>query len=157
MIASMSPDAPHAPMPVTDLRAFFEGSWRIVSEIDDRRAGARHEMRGTGTFAPAPGETSALVYDAEVVWAPAGQTLTATRRYLIAGIRGAAAEVRFDDGRPFHALDLSAGSCPVHHRCPPDVYAGAYRLLDTNRFTVHWTVTGPRKDSVLFTTFTRIA
>ena len=157
MTAPVSPDASHAPMPVADLRAFFEGSWRIVREIDDRRAGARYEMHGTGTFAPAPGEPDALVYDEEVVWTPAGQTLTATRRYLIAGIGDAAAELLFDDGRPFHALDLAAGTCPIHHDCPPDTYAGEYRVLDRDRFTVRWTVTGPRKNSVLFTTFTRMA
>jgi hypothetical protein len=148
--------APNA-MPVTDLRAFLAGNWRIVREIDDRRAGARHEMRGTGTFAPAPGEPDALVYDEEVVWQPVGQPITATRRYLIAGIRGARADVLFDDGRPFHALDLTAGTCPVHHDCPPDTYAGDYRVLDWDRFTVRWTVTGPRKDSVLVTSFTRMA
>ena len=81
--------------------------------------------------------------------------MTGTRRYLLADFAGAAREVRFDDGRPFHALDLSAGTCPVRHDCPPDVYDGAYRVLDADRFTVRWTVTGPRKDSVLETTFTR--
>jgi hypothetical protein len=151
-----APDPNAEPYPVSRLRTFLEGAWRIERAVDDRRAGARHVMRGTGAFRPAPGEPDTLVYDEEVVWAPAGQEMTATRRYLIAGIRRAAAEVLFDDGRPFHALDLASGACPVHHDCPPDTYAGEYRVLDADRFTVRWTITGPRKDSRLFTTFTRV-
>ena len=152
-----APDDPQAGMPVTDLRAFFAGTWTLVREIDDRRAGTRQMMHGTGSFQPAPGEPATLVYDEEVVWQPAGQAMTGTRRYRIADIAGASAQVLFDDRRPFHTLDLSAGSCPVHHDCPPDVYLGAYRVLDRDRFTVRWTVTGPRKDSVLRTTFARIS
>ncbi|MBK1670245.1 hypothetical protein CKO28_19635 [Rhodovibrio sodomensis] len=152
-----APDPFDPPLPVADLRAFLPGTWRIVREIDDRRAGQRHVMHGTGTFAPAPGDPTGLVYDEEVVWAPAGQTMTGTRRYLIAGLRRASAVVLFADGRPFHALDLADGACAVHHDCPPDTYTGEYRVLDTDRFTVRWTVTGARKDSVLFTTFTRMA
>ena len=150
-----APNVPESPRPVSDLRAWFAGCWRIVREIDDRRAGAHHVMHGTGTFTPAAAEPHALVYDEDVVWQPAGRTMTGTRRYLITEIRGARARVLFDDGRPFHALDLATGRCPVHHDCPPDIYAGEYRVLDADRFTVRWTVTGPRKDSVLFTTFTR--
>ena len=152
-----APDDQLAGMPVTDLRAFFAGTWTLTRQIDDRRAGTQYVMHGTGRFQPAPGEPATLVYDEEVVWQPAGQTMTGTRRYLLADLHGARAEVRFDDGRPFHALDLSAGSCPVHHDCPPDRYDGAYRVLDGDRFTVRWTVTGPRKDSVLETTFTRVS
>ncbi len=144
-------------MPVADLRAFFEGSWQIVRRIDDRRAGTQHAMHGTGRFQPASFEPATLVYDEHLVWQPAGHTMTGVRRYLVADIAGAAARVLFDDGRPFHTLDLSAGSCPVHHDCPPDVYAGAYRVLDRDRFTVRWTIAGPRKDSLLFTTFARIS
>ena len=144
-----------AGIPVTNLRAFFEGRWEIVRQINDRRAGTQHVMHGTGRFRPAAGAPATLVYDEEVVWQPGGQTMTGTRRYLLADLRGARAEVRFDDGRPFHALDLAAGTCPVRHECPPDVYDGAYRILDADRFTVRWTVTGPRKDSVLQTTFAR--
>mgnify|MGYP006291481951 FL=1 len=152
-----APDDQPMAMPVADLRAFFEGRWEIVRRIDDRRAGTQHVMQGTGRFQPAASAPATLVYDEAVVWQPAGQTMTGTRRYLIADIAGAAARVLFDDGRPFHALDLSAGTCPVHHDCPPDLYAGSYRLLDQDRFTIRWAVTGPRKDSVLFTTFTRMS
>jgi hypothetical protein len=151
------PNDQHASIPVTDLRAFFEGRWEIVRRIDDRRAGTQHVMQGSGCFQPAASAPATLVYDEAVVWQPAGQTMTGTRRYLIADIAGAAARVLFDDGRLFHALDLSAGACPVHHHCPPDLYAGSYRVLDRNRFIVRWAVTGPRKDSVLVTTFTRMS
>ncbi|MBK1698084.1 hypothetical protein CKO21_12620 [Rhodovibrio salinarum] len=142
-------------MPVYDLCAFFVGRWAIVREIEDRRAGVRHVMRGSGTFALPSGDPAGLLYDETVTWRPAGQEMTGTRRYRIANLAGARAEVLFDDGRPFHALDLSAGTCAVHHDCPPDVYDGLYRVLDTDRFTVRWAVTGPRKDSVLMTTFKR--
>jgi hypothetical protein len=149
-------DADGDTCPVADLRRFFEGRWGIVREIDDRRAGAQHVMHGTGQFQPTPGEPAALIYDEEVVWQPAGQTMTGTRRYLIAEISGARAQVLFDDGRLFHSLDLSGGSCLVHHDCPPDFYDGQYRVLDGDRFLVRWTVAGPRKDSILLTTYTRV-
>lgn len=147
----------HATIPVADLSAFLEGRWEIVRRIEDRRADTQHRMHGTGRFQPAAGDPATLVYDEQVVWQPAGQTMTGTRRYLIADIAGATARVLFDDGRPFHALDLSTGTCPVHHDCAPDIYTGVYQVLHRDRFTVRWTVNGPRKDSVLHTTFARIS
>jgi hypothetical protein len=152
-----APDPSENPMPVTDLRTYFRGRWAIDRRIDDRRAGQQHTMRGTGVFQPDGSDPAALLYDEEVVWQPADWPLTATRRYLVAEIAGARAQVRFADGRPFHALDLSTGRCAVAHDCPPDVYDGTYRVLDADRFRVRWTVTGPRKDSVLVTSYSRLA
>jgi hypothetical protein len=63
--------------------------------------------------------------------------------------------VEFDDGRPFHPLDLAAGACAVEHRCGDDLYAGEYRLLDRDALDVRWRVAGPRKDLEIHTAYRR--
>jgi hypothetical protein len=148
-------DPPDARMPIDELHAFFGGCWSIDRRIDDRCTGRRYGMRGRGTFAPDGDAGAGLVYDERVVWQPDGQPVVATRRYRVSRIVGARGRVRFADGRPFYDLDLSDGRCAVAHHCPPDVYDGAYRVLDADRFTVTWRVGGPRKNSVLTTLYTR--
>jgi uncharacterized protein DUF6314 len=63
--------------------------------------------------------------------------------------------VSFDDGRPFHALDLAGGACAVEHVCGDDRYAGEYRLIDAGTLAVRWRVTGPGKDLEITTTYRR--
>ena len=62
--------------------------------------------------------------------------------------------VAFEDGRPFHALDLEGG--PVEHQCGEDRYSGEYRLRGRDTLDVHWRVTGPRKDLEIATTYRRL-
>lgn len=139
-----------------DLRRYFSGRWRIDRLAEDRRAGAAYRMIGTGAF---QGDGGTLAYQEAVAWSVDGRRFTASRgyRYLFDAQTPAAAQVRFDDGRPFHALDLADGTAEVTHDCPPDRYDGFYRLLDADRFRVRWVVTGPRKDLVLSTLFVRVA
>jgi hypothetical protein len=65
-------------------------------------------------------------------------------------------EVRFDDGRPFHPLDLSTGSFAAVHPCGEDHYEGEYRVLGDDLFEVEWRVRGPRKDQRIHTRYRRL-
>ncbi len=56
------------------------------------------------------------------------------------------AEFRFEDGRPFHDLDLRGGAWSVRHRCGDDLYRGRFTLERGSRLRVQWRVTGPTKD-----------
>ncbi len=65
------------------------------------------------------------------------------------------AEVRFADGRAFHLLDLRDGHWSAEHVCGADLYRGRFRVEGADRWSVLWTVTGPRKDQFLESFFTR--
>ncbi len=65
------------------------------------------------------------------------------------------AEVAFEDGRPFHDLDLSHGRWSVAHRCRDDLYRGSFEIEGRDRWTVVWRVSGPRKDQVLRSRYDR--
>jgi len=64
-------------------------------------------------------------------------------------------EVRFDDGRPFHPLDLRAGRCAVDHPCGEDHYAGEIRVETPDTVVIAWRVVGPRKDQTIVSRYTR--
>lgn len=66
-----------------------------------------------------------------------------------------AADVRFEDGRLFHQVDLATGAAVVEHDCPPDRYEGRYRVLAADRWLLGWRVAGPRKKYLIASRFTR--
>jgi hypothetical protein len=138
---------------VDDLIALLSGRWTVHRRLVDLRSGCEGDFAGTASFEP---EADRLQ------WAEAGRLRfgghegPAVRRLSIA--RGPDGwMVEFDDGRPFHPLDLATGACTVEHRCGDDLYAGEYRLLGPDAFDVRWRVTGPRKDQEIHTTYRRIA
>lgn len=136
-----------------DLIAYLVGTWRIERVVADRRADAKHSMAGTAWYMRA---RDGLHYAERVRWtAPDGQLLDGHRRYWLVATGPWAAEVRFEDGRLFHPLDLRTGRAAVQHTCAPDHYAGWYALDGRDRHRTGWTVTGPRKDLVIATTYTR--
>lgn len=65
------------------------------------------------------------------------------------------AEVRFRDGRLFHALDLQCGAARVAHDCGDDRYRGRYVLLGDAAWLMGWRVRGPRKDQFILTRYRR--
>jgi hypothetical protein len=83
-----------------------------------------------------------------------GQAVPATRT-LIFRVAGPRARVSFDDGRPFHDLDLGTGTDEVDHPCGSDHYHGRFVVLDADTWQHEWEVTGPRKDHVIRTVLTR--
>ncbi|MDX8151685.1 DUF6314 family protein [Patulibacter brassicae] len=161
-------DAAHGLLAVPDLPAFLLGAWTIEREIDDRLAGRRGTLRGTATFRPR---------GARLEWLERGTLrigdleTAATRRLWIvpadedvgrpspAGAPPSRAvgrwEVRFEDGRPFHPLDLRDGGCAVDHPCRADHYAGSYAVLDRDAFRARWRVVGPRKDQLISSLYRR--
>jgi hypothetical protein len=139
--------------PVSDLRQFFVGSWRIRRRIADRRLGIGGRMTGKGVFcADAEGlryhETGRLqfgAYDGPVC-----------RDYLVS-LAGAIAHFQERDGRHLFQIDLSAGFATIFHHCVSDCYRGRYRVMHEDRFSVCWNVEGPRKNYRMLSIHSRMA
>jgi|SRR5665213_2436459 len=140
--------------PISDLRAFLLGSWRISRRIRDFRLGICGRLEGRVIFAPAldglvQEETGRLrfgAYEGEV-----------TRRYRIAIAGPETATFHQTDGSLFHALDLSSGTADILHPCAGDRYRGRYRVLHNDCFWVNWHVSGPRKHYWLATRHVKAA
>ena len=79
----------------------------------------------------------------------------AARRTVFRCTSAGVAEVCFEDGTPFHRLDLERGTARVWHDCAPDRYDGRYRVLDPDRWTLSWRVTGPRKRQLIASRYIR--
>jgi len=146
-------DIAAAPYPVADLRAYLAGAWEIERTLHDRRTGQQGYFAGRGIFAPGDGDP--LAYEEQGRLALGGFETLAHQRYLYAFPTPHRAEVRFADGRPFHPLDLSGGCWEAEHLCGRDLYRGRFQALAPGRWSVTWTVTGPRKDQRLESLFTR--
>jgi hypothetical protein len=128
-----------------DLPAYLLGTWEVARTLHDAELGAgRFDGRATFT-ATADGlawhETGRMrlgAYDG-----PAGRKL-----HIVAAGRGW--EVRFADGRRFHALDLDGdGTCALEHPCGADRYTGEFIVQGPDAFEVRWRVSGPRKAQAL--------
>lgn len=105
---------------VCDLRSFLCGEWRIERRLVDRRNAIRGTLHGEAHFFPA---ASALHYQEQGMLAFGAHRGRAEQAYRYDFPAGAAkACISFRDGRPFHELDLSAGSWRAIHRCGPDLY-----------------------------------
>lgn len=143
------------PHPVLDLAGFLAGPWRIERRIVDLGSGTTGRLTGEALFAPAPG---GLRYDERGTLAFGAHRFEAGRGYRFAldhsGHPGAA-EVRFEDDRPFHRLDLSRGRADVVHDCAPDRYRGRYRVIGRDRWALAWLVHGPRKRLLIGTRYSR--
>jgi hypothetical protein len=143
---------PPAPLPVADLAAHLAGTWTLQRELHDRRAGLRGRFAGTAEFAPGgPG----------LRWSEAGRLdfggHAGPAHRALEVVPGAAGwEVRFDDGRAFHPLDLSCGHAEVEHACGEDHYAGSYDVPEADVLVVRWHVTGPAKDIVIVSRYERL-
>lgn len=109
-------------------------------------------MAGVATFTPV---RQGIAYEEQGILGFGDWRGTATRRYLYVVDDSATAEVRFEDGRHFHALDLSSGAASVDHHCSRDLYRGLYRVLSPARWRVAWRIEGPRKDLLILTRYVR--
>jgi len=123
---------------------YLTGRWTVQRRLTDLDTGTEGEFEGVAEFAP-------------------DGTWTETGRLRFGGYDGEArrvlrvvdAAVEFEDGRPFHPLDLSVGACAVEHLCGEDRYAGEYAVLGPDELRVDWFVTGPRKRQVIESVYRR--
>ncbi len=141
------------PYPVSDLRAFLTGSWRITRRISDARLGIAGRLTGLATFTPS---ADGLVHDEKGELRFGNHLGSATRRYHLVIGGASACEVRHADGSFFHHLDLASGWADILHQCGGDIYHGRYRVLRGDRFAVSWQVRGPRKQYRLSTVHARV-
>jgi Family of unknown function (DUF6314) len=135
---------------VTGLDGFLLGDWQVQRDVHDAQLGDGR-FEGTATFARR---------DGGLTWHEHGRLRLARydgpgRRDLLLDRDGAGWQVRFADGRPFHRLELTDGTCAVEHRCGRDVYAGAYAVTGRDSFEVRWRVRGPAKDQRLIARYER--
>jgi len=139
-------------MRVDDLKSFLTGSWRVSRRISDHRGSVSGWFSGDAVFSPVDG---GLRYQeqGELIWG--GLSGPASRAYVYSFDDVHRADVWFDDGGYFHALDLSEGRWRVRHDCADDVYDGAFRVLRDDAWTAVWCVSGPRKGYVLRTRYWR--
>ncbi len=153
----MAVSNPEKAFSINNLKGFLQGSWSLARSIDDRRARQGGELTGTASFTAAGAdliyrEDGRLVIGDPAAPVYAGPVLQSYRYVFPAPPK---AEVHFRDGRFFHELDLSNGLWACTHLCDPDRYEGAFTALDADRWRVVWTVTGPRKEQRLDSTYRR--
>ncbi|GAA4679038.1 DUF6314 family protein [Nocardioides nanhaiensis] len=130
------------------------GDWHFERVVEDRRSGQRSEVRGTGSVAR---ESATLLrWEESGTWSRAGGSSTVARTHLLAAATsGTGWEVLFDDERLFHPW---APGTEVVHLCGEDTYRGHYDLDGLpGRWVTRWHCTGPAKDYLLTTTWTRPA
>jgi hypothetical protein len=135
-----------------DLLGWLAGTWSVDRAIN----GQAHAFTGTAAFTPEDENT--------VRWEERGRLVLGAFEgdafrtlFIVRGDGAADHEVRFDDGRPFHPLTLTTGSCAAEHLCGADVYRGAYTVEADDRLRVVWHVDGPRKRDVIESVYTRQA
>jgi len=122
---------------------YLRGDWHVERSIVDLRTGGRGQFRGVVRCTPGPGGRLVLDEEGELVWrahrGPARRVLELRR------VSRGHAEVLFDDGRPFHALELRRDGFLAHHVCGDDRYDGRFLLHGPSRWSVAWQAVGPSK------------
>lgn len=132
----------------------FEGRWRLLRAVDDRRAGAQATFAGEALFRP---DGEGLRCEEAGALRINGVETRATRVHLWRFPAPERVEVLFDDGRFFHAFDPREAAPRASHDCPPDFYQVVYGFEGPDRWRSVWEVRGPRKDYRMESVFVRIA
>ena len=139
-------------MGVADLRAFLEGAWSLQRIVEDRRAETRGVLDGRVDFLA---EGAALMYREHGILILGAGRYETSRLYRFEFPQVHRAEVSFEDGQPFHTLDLSCGRWSVAHDCGDDRYQGTHLVVGQDEWRVRWRVRGPRKDQRLDSRYRR--
>ncbi|MEU3857412.1 DUF6314 family protein [Streptomyces sp. NPDC028722] len=140
--------------PVADLLAHLAGRWRAERSVRDLASGDTGHFTGETVFGPLDGGGLLHTESGTFTWQGVTRPATRTLRFLPGATPGRA-DVRFADGRPFHALDLTSGRHVADHPCAADLYRGEFTVRDAGHWRTVWRVGGPAKDLVLVTDYVR--
>ncbi|MBD0423971.1 hypothetical protein H0H10_33235 [Streptomyces sp. TRM S81-3] len=140
--------------PVPDVLAYLAGRWRTERSVRDLASGDEGRFEGTTVFEASAGGGLLSRESGAFTWHGVTRPAERTLRFE-PGATPAAADVRFADGRPFHALDLSSGHHVADHPCAADLYRGEFTVRDRDHWRTVWRVRGPAKDLLLTTDLTR--
>jgi Family of unknown function (DUF6314) len=114
--------------------SFLAGRWTVLRRVTDLERGIEGGFEGVAEIG------------SDGLWVETGRlrfgAYDGEARRVLRVVDGA---VEFEDGRPFHPLDLSGGACAVEHLCGEDRYAGEYVVVGPDELRVVWLVTGPRR------------
>lgn len=144
------------------------GEWRLSREVPGVAI-----MQGHAVFAgaDAEGDTAEYTEAVRVQMADAAQCFRGEQRYLYRqqeeGLAVYFAPPSLEAGTLFHLLRFSVIGetlrADAEHQCKADVYASEYIIplsreigLETDTFTVHHHVSGPRKQYSLLTRYQRL-
>jgi hypothetical protein len=144
-------------------------AWGDASQVMTRLAGAwsfdrviegQGSMKGLATFTPLDAENLAYREQGRLKLQN-GTELEAEREYVFCK-RDRGFEVFFKETPPrlFHAIELAASddgalNGSADHLCSPDHYQSTYTFHPDGGFVIRHTVSGPRKDYTMITTYTR--
>ena len=128
----------------------FVGTWSLAREVH-HFDGLRGEMAGVLRI-EGSGTDRAIYTEDGMLTLGGGDPLRATRRYLWRAAPSAI-DVSFEDGRPFHRIELSGTTPATVHLCDPDRYAVSYDFGQWPVWTAKWEVEGPNKGYMMHTTY----
>ncbi len=132
-----------------DLAEFLAGRWTVDRQMSE--GDAQGSFAGVAEFTR---EGDGLVWDERGRLRWQRYDGEAYRRLLVVPGDGGW-EVRFDDGRLFHPLDLNQQRFEAFHPCGEDRYEGTYRVVGEDELLVRWRVRGPRKDQEILSRYRR--
>ncbi len=121
----------------------FVGHWAIDRVIDDRRSASQAKFTGECRYLR-DGSSLRLEETGSLRLAD-GSKFAASRRFIWKEADGKI-HVHFDDGRPFHVIDLHTPVPTDTHLCGRDTYRVAYDFIQWPNWQAVWHVSGPQKD-----------
>ena len=136
----------------------FEGDWQLARIIEDRRNDIEGRLSGTATFTRVGPLELHYAEEGELVYGQQAAML-ATRRYIWRSFEGEHAgkiAVEFEDGRPFHVIELDRLMPDDDHHCDPDFYHVSYDFTRWPLWESIWRVVGPSKDYRMISRFERV-
>lgn len=131
----------------------FKGDWVLTRIISDRRSGAEGHLDGQANFNLQADDT--YLYHEEGKLKYAGQApMAATRKYIWKAVADGI-DVLFEDGRPFHKIELTKLMPDANHHCDPDLYHVSYDFTSWPKWRAAWRVVGPKKDYRMLSSYSR--